>query len=193
VDRAAAGDLSLGDVLDEVQEASYAFICIVLCLPFLQPFSLGPLAVAGGLTFALLGWQCLAGHHAPVLPRRVRAAVLQQHIWELLLRTCIRILGWCAHITAPRFEGWVTGLRGHRVLGAILLGAGLLMALPFFGLPFNNALPALAIFFVCLGQLERDGLMIFVSLGFIALTLIYFTVVLGLVLVLGHEAIARML
>lgn len=189
VARAAGDDLTLGEVLDSVQEASYAFICIVLTLPFLQPVTLGPLAIVGGMVFALLGWQCLSGHHAPVLPDRVRATVLTRKHWELLLQTCIRLLGWCARITKPRYPRWVEGTGGHRMLGGILLAGGLLMAVPFFGMPFNNALPALAIFFVCLAQLERDGLMVFVALGWLLATVIYFVVVLGAVLLLGREAL----
>jgi hypothetical protein len=188
-DRAREGDLSLGEALDSVQEASYAFVCIVLSLPFLQPVSLGPLGVAGGLTFALLGWQCLSGHHAPVLPAKVRNAVLTERHWEILIRTCLRLLSWCARITRMRHAAWVDGDRGHRVLGAILFAGGLLMAVPFFGLPFNNALPGLAIFFVSLAQLERDGLMVFISLGWLILTLIYFSAVLGAILLLGREAV----
>lgn len=189
VERAAGGDLTLGEVLDSVQEASYAFICIVLTLPFLQPVSLGPLAVAGGMVFALLGAQCLGGHHAPVLPARVRAVVLTQRHWEILLETCIRLLGWCARITRQRHTGWVEGTRGRRMLGGILLAGGLLMALPFFGLPFNNALPALAIFCVSLAQLERDGLMVFIALGWLAATVVYFIAILTTVIVLGREAL----
>lgn len=189
VARAAGDNLTLGEVLDSVQEASYAFICIVLCLPFLQPVSLGPLAVAGGLTFALLGWQCLTGHHTPLLPERVRRTVMKQRNWELLLQTCIRLLGWCSRFTSSRYPDWVAGERGHRILGGILLAGGVLMAVPFFGLPFNNALPALAIFFVCIAQLEQDGLMVFVALGWLGLTVIYFIVVLTTVFLLGQEAL----
>lgn len=191
--RAAGNTLTLGEVLDSMQEASYAFICMVLCLPFLQPVSLGPLAVAGGVTFALLGWQCLTGHHAPVLPAKVRNIVMQQQGWDMLIQTCIRLLGWCARITAPRYFTWVDGERGHRVLGAILVAGGLLMAIPFFGLPFNNALPALAIFFVCLAQLERDGLMVFIAMGWLVATVIYFAVVLTVIFVFGRQALGNLL
>jgi len=190
--RAAADNLTLGEVLDSVQEASYAFICMVLCLPFLQPVSLGPLAVAGGLTFAVLGWQCLRGHRSPMLPAKVRNVVMKQQSWDLLIQTCIKLLGWCARITAPRYFAWVEGDRGRRVFGSILIAGGLLMAVPFFGLPFNNALPALAIFFVCLAQLERDGLMIFIAIGWLVTTLIYFAVVWAAVIIYGREAIANL-
>lgn len=179
-------------MLDSAQEASYAFICLVLSLPFLQPISLGPLAVVGGLTFALLGWQCLTGHHAPMLPEKVRNIVMKQHSWDILIQTCIRLLGWCSKITAPRYFSWVDDERGHRILGAILVAGGLLMAVPFFGLPFNNALPALAIFFVSLAQLERDGLMVFIAMGWLVATVIYFIVVLTVIFLFGREALGNL-
>ena len=191
--RAAGDRLTLGEVLDSVQEASYAFICMVLCLPFLQPLTLGPLAVAGGVTFALLGWQCLSGHHAPMLPAKVRNIVMKQHTWEILIHTCIKMLDWCGKITAPRHFIWVDGVRGRRVLGSILVAGGLMMAVPFFGLPFNNALPALAIFFVCLAQLERDGLMVLIAIGWLVATLIYFAVVLTVIFVFGREALGGLI
>ncbi|MGH8609210.1 MAG: exopolysaccharide biosynthesis protein, partial [Gammaproteobacteria bacterium] len=36
-ERAKHAELTLGEVLDSVQEAAYSFTCIVLSLPFLQP------------------------------------------------------------------------------------------------------------------------------------------------------------
>jgi hypothetical protein len=68
------------------------------------------------------------------------------------------------------------------------MAAGLLMAVPFFGLPFNNALPGLAILFVCVAELEQDGLMLFVALFWLAVTVIYFSIVLTVAAVLGDQA-----
>lgn len=188
--RAAAGNLTLGEVLDSVREAGYAFICIILVLPFLQPFSLGPLAVAGGLTFAALGWQYWRGYPAPVLPPRLRRAVLTQKTWNLMLDACVKLLGWCGRFSRPRHAARVTGERGRRNVGLILLCGGLLMAIPFFGLPFNNFLPALSIFFICVAELERDGLMVWVAIGWLVATVAYFVAVLLALWLIGEHAIA---
>ena len=188
--RAAQGALSLGEVLDSVKEAGYAFICIVLVLPFLQPFSLGPLAVAGGLTFAALGWQILRGHPSPVLPSRVRQTVMTRKTWGLMLETCVKLIGWFGRFSRPRRAELVTGDLGRRNVGLILLAGGLLMAVPMFGLPLNNLLPALSIFFICVGQLEQDGLMVWVAMGWLIVTLLYFTAVLAAAWFIGEQAIA---
>jgi hypothetical protein len=188
--RARREPLTLGDVLDSIGEASYSFICIILTLPFLQPISLGPLATIGGLTFAALGWQWLRGHASPVLPARVRAARINANSWDVLLGVCLKILRFCQHFTRARFSAWVSGNRGRRVAGLIIIIAGLLMSVPFFGLPFNNLLPALAILFVCIAELERDGLMIFIAFGWLIITVVYFTFVLAMLWFLGEQALA---
>jgi hypothetical protein len=187
--RARRESLSLGEVLDTIGEASYSLICIVLTLPFLQPISLGPLATVGGLSFAALGWQWLRGHASPMLPQRLRAAELNAKTWDILLGVCMKILRFCQRFTRPRLQAWVSGERGRLLAGWIIILSGLLMAVPFFGLPFNNLLPALAILFVCIGELEDDGLMVFISLGWLIATVVYFVFILGLLWFLGERAL----
>jgi hypothetical protein len=188
-ERAKHRPLTLGEVFDSIGEASYSFICIVLTLPFLQPISLGPLATIGGLTFAALGWQWLRGHPSPVLPQRVRATQMSAKAWDVLLGVCVKILRFCQRFTRPRYESWVSGDRGRRLAGWIIISAGLLMSVPFFGLPFNNLLPALAILFVCIGELERDGLMILIAVAWLIATIVYFVFILGLLWFLGTQAL----
>ncbi len=189
-ERARREPLSLGEVLDHVGEASYSFICIILTLPFLQPISLGPLATVGGLSFAALGWQWLRGHSTPVLPQKLRAAEMNAKTWEVLLGVCMKIVRFCQRFTRPRLQLWTSGERARFVAGWIIILAGLLMAVPFFGLPFNNLLPALAILFVCIGELEDDGLMVFIALGWLVATVVYFVFILGMLWFLGERALA---
>lgn len=188
-ERAKRQPLALGEVLDSVGEASYSFICIVLTLPFLQPISLGPLATIGGLTFAALGWQWLRGHPSPVLPARVRAAEMHAKTWDVLLGVCLKILRFCQRFTRPRYRAWVSGDRARRMAGWIIIIAGLLMSIPFFGLPFNNLLPALAILFICIGELEQDGLMVFIAFGWLVVTVVYFVFIFAALWFLGEQAL----
>lgn len=62
--------LTVGEALDTLDEAGYAFICIILVLPFLQPVPLGPFTVLGGIAFGTLGWQLWRGYESPVLPKK---------------------------------------------------------------------------------------------------------------------------
>lgn len=182
--------LTLGEALDTLDEAAYAYIAIILVLPFMQPIPLGPLTVIGGLAFAALGWQMLRGHEAPMLPQKVRAVAMGEHAWRILVNVCLRILGFCRKFTRPRHAWLLQGRKGQQVGGLVLLSAGLLMAIPFGVLPFNNVLPGLAILFYGIGELEEDGLMVFVAFFWLAVTVLYFTAFFLALWFFGNEAIA---
>jgi hypothetical protein len=166
--------LSLGEALDTLDEAAYGFIALILVLPFMQPVPLGPLTVAGGLTFAALGWQLWRGHDSPVLPKRMREVVMSEKSWRILANVCIKIVSFGRKFTKPRYDFLVSDENGPRIGGFILMAAGILMAIPFGVLPFNNVVPGLAIAFYCFGQLEEDGLMVIIAFFWLIVTVIYF-------------------
>ena len=183
--------LKLGEALDSLDEAAYAFIAIILTLPFLQPMPLGPITVAAGVGFAALGVQLLRGHESPVLPKRLREAELSEKAWRTIVKICLRILGFCRKFTRPRMQHLVTGALGRKIGGVTLLVGGVLMAIPFpIPLPGNNALPALAILFQAIGELEEDGLMVFVALFWVVVTLLYFAAYFLTLWFFGREALA---
>ena len=183
--------LTLGEALDTLDEAAYALIAIILVLPFLQPLPLGPLSVAGGLTFAILGWQLLSGHDTPVLPQRVRTLELSANSWGLLVKVSLNLIGFCRKFTRPRLPHLVNGQSGRHLAGFIMLAGGLLMAIPFpIPLPLNNALPGLAILFYCIGELENDGLMVFVAFFWLLVTVLYFCAYFVVLWFFGSEVLA---
>ncbi len=181
--------LTLGEALDTLDEAGYAFIAIILVLPFLQPLPLGPITVLGGVAFATLGWQLFHGHESPVLPEKLRAIEFSAHTWQILTNVCLKILGFCRKFTKPRHLALVNGKRGQKIGGFILLAGGALMAIPFGVLPLNNLLPGLAILFYCIGELEEDGLMFYISFFWLVFTVIYFIAFFFMLWYFGKEAL----
>lgn len=182
--------LTLGEALDSLDEAAYAFIAIILALPFLQPVPLGPLTVIGGLAFATLGWQLLRGHESPMLPQKIRSVEFSEKTWRVLVAVCLKILGFCRKFTKPRQTSLVSGRRGQKIGGFVLLAGGALMAIPFGVLPFNNVLPALAILFYGIGELEEDGWMVYIAFFWLAVTVIYFIAFFAALWFFGREALA---
>src|SRR5690349_9618160 len=71
-----------------------------------------------------------------------------------LLRGVVRF---CGRFARRRYVHLVSGPRGGRIVGSLMAVAGLLMAIPFFGIPFNDTLPALVIIAACIAELEDDG------------------------------------
>lgn len=189
-DQSKERPLTLGEALDSLDEAAYAFIAIILVLPFVQPIPLGPITVLGGLAFATLGWQLMRGHESPMLPQKVLAVEFSEKTWRILVNVCLKILGLCRKFTKPRYIGLVTGRKGQKIGGFVLLAGGALMAIPFGVLPFNNVLPALAILFYGIGELEEDGLMVFIAFFWLAVTVVYFGAFFVALWFFGQEALA---
>lgn len=181
--------LTLGEALDSLDEAGYAFIALILVLPFLQPLPMGPITVIGGIAFATLGWQLFNQHESPVLPNKIRDVEFSERTWRILVNVCLKVLGFCRKFTRQRFSGIVNGAKGQKIGGSILLAAGALMAIPFGVLPFNNLLPGLAILFYCIGELESDGLMFFIAIFWLIVTVIYFTAFFMALWFFGQEAL----
>ncbi len=181
--------LTLGEALDSLDEAGYAFIALILVLPFLQPLPMGPITVIGGVAFATLGWQLFNGHESPVLPKKIRNVEFSENTWRILVNVCLKILGFCRKFTKPRYPTIVNGVKGQKFGGFILLAAGALMAIPFGVLPLNNLLPGLAVLFYCIGELESDGLMFFIAIFWLVVTVIYFIAFFAALWYFGQEAL----
>ncbi|MCP5198732.1 MAG: exopolysaccharide biosynthesis protein [Gammaproteobacteria bacterium] len=187
---AAATPLSLGEIADSLGDSAFSILCAVIALPFLTPLPLGPLATVAGFALALLGLQMLRGAPTPHLPTRARAVVLSPRVLGATMRVLGRILAVVDRLSRPRLQGVVEGPRGARLRGLVTGSSGLVMAVPLFGLPFNNALPALAVLLVSLAELEDDGVLAWVAVATLALASLYVVGVWLAVAVLGRETIA---
>ena len=182
-------ELTLGEAFDRLGEASYSLIGIILCLPFLQPISLGPLSIVGGMTLAGLGYQLARQHPVPWLPDKLRQAAPSAKIWEHIISLLRGVVRFCGKFTRRRYTQLVTGARGDQIVGGLMAISGLLMAIPFFGIPFNNTLPALVIIAACIAELEDDGAFIFVALALLVVTVLYFVFIFWAVFVVGGQAL----
>ncbi|HWU83027.1 MAG TPA: exopolysaccharide biosynthesis protein [Methylophilaceae bacterium] len=184
--------LTLGEALDSLDHAAFALIAMILALPYLQPVPMGPLTVLGGLTYAVMGWQLLRGHESPALPKRMRNVEMSERTWHILTKVCLKVVSLVKKFTRSRLTWFTHGVRGQMIGGLILLTAGLLMAIPFGVLPFNNTLPALAVLFYAFGQFEQDGLMVLISFLWLVVTALYFGYFFYLAWYFGAEAIQHM-
>lgn len=170
--------VTMGEVFDRLGDASFSLICILVCLPFLQPFNLGPFAGLGAANFVALGWQLWRGRRTPWVPDRLRAVAFSGRTWRRLLGICRGTIRLCRRFTRVRYTEWTSGPRGQRVCGGLLMLGGVLLGLPFPGLPFSNTLPALMLLAVCIADLEEDGVFLVVALVWLGLSLAYFAFIL---------------
>ncbi|HMQ53134.1 MAG TPA: exopolysaccharide biosynthesis protein [Anaerolineae bacterium] len=190
LEEARSGELRLGQVLDRLGEASFSLIFILLCLPLLQPISMGPVATIIGLNLIALGWQLIRGKAEPWLPERIRSMTMPARVWQAMLKILmwvVKISGW---LSRPRLQSWVTGPQANRLIGSIVVVAGVLLLIPLPGIPLSNLFPALVVLFIGIAQLERDGAMLPISLFWLVVTLAYFGFLAYGVVFLGDQAFA---
>jgi hypothetical protein len=169
--------IQLADAISHIGSNSFCFAAFLLAVPFVQPVPLGPLTMICGATFVALGWQMVSGKTHPQLPKAAGELRIQGKFWLAVLNLSQKLLKMCRTFTKERLENWVSGSRGQRLVGWLILIGGALLAIPVANLPLNNFFPALMIIFACLGWLERDGLMILVSLAWGVVTILYFALV----------------
>lgn len=189
VERAEHEPMSLGEALDSLKTSAFALSAVLLCLPFLQPLTLGPLSSAGGLVLTSLGWQLFRGRERVWLPAKIYEIKPSTKLWERLLGVCRWLISMLAKVTRVRLVHWVDGRFGERLCGGLIAVGGALLVIPAPILPFNNTLPALAMLSAAIALLERDGAMVIVSVFWIIATVVYFGAFFYALYFLGGEAV----
>ena len=110
--------------LAELDHFGFSLIALILVLPFMQPFPVGPLSVIGGLTIAALGLQLLKKKAFPTLPKRLLVITPSSKSWVWITNVCIFIIYWSKKITKNRLNWFVSDGIGLRFEGGIFISGG---------------------------------------------------------------------
>jgi hypothetical protein len=143
------GSVTLGALLDELEERAYGATYLLLAVPNLLPIPVPGSTTLFGAALVFVGLQELAGREAPWIPERVRAVSLSR---AMLTRALERVDRHLPH-PSPRWQ-----MKPHAALTRLnaiaVVALGIVLALP---VPFANALPALAICALGAGMLAEDA------------------------------------
>lgn len=143
----------------------YALI-ILLCLPFMAPFSLPGVSNVFGVVIAILAWRVFQGRPAR-LPRRLGERRIDGKILSTVVRGSIRVVHWIERATRPRARGWVTGNTARRVSAMVLIYGGIVLAAPIPPIiPLSNLTPSIGLILVSAGMMEEDGVVLW--MGYLA-------------------------
>jgi hypothetical protein len=170
--------VTLAEIRDIVGQDGLLILTALLTVVFLVPVSVPGVSTVFGAAILLIGITRLVGFSL-WLPRRIEDKVLPSD----KLRSALDVGGKWVHrlerVSRPHRMPYLAspGLT-DTINNLALIAAAVLLMVPFGLIPFSNTLPALALLFLAIGLLERDGL--FVLLGHAAnvLTVIYFSVLL---------------
>jgi hypothetical protein len=174
-----AGEVTLGHVRDLVGSEGLMLLTAFLTIVFLVPVSVPGVSTVFGAGILLIGvsrllrlqlWLPQRIERRQVSTERLRSALRRGLVWFRRLE----------RVSRPQRISWAAAEGAVRVVNdcAIILGAALLMA-PFGLIPFSNTLPAIALLFLAIGSLQRDGL--FILLGHVSnlVTIAYFALLIG--------------
>jgi hypothetical protein len=170
-----ATGVTLAEIRDLVGQDGLLLLTVLLTIIFMVPVSVPGVSTVFGLAILLIGISRLLGRSL-WLPKRIAQRVLPAEKLRTVLNKGSVWLHRLERVSRPHRLNWLAspGIADSLNNCALIAGAALLMA-PFVLVPFSNTLPALAILFLSIGLLQRDGLCIlFGHLANLA-TIIYFT------------------
>ena len=166
--------VTLAEIRDLLGQDGLLLLTAFLTLVFLIPVSIPGVSTVFGVAILLIGVSRLL-NRCLWLPKRFLERPLPA---EKLCAGLNRGVIWfhrLERISRPHRFRWMSCNRFVDTInnGALILGAGLLMA-PFGLIPFSNTLPALAILFFAIGLLQRDGVCILIGHFVNFATIVYF-------------------
>lgn len=171
--QAASQPLTIGELETILQGRGMVTLTLVFALPFVQPIPVPGLSIILGIVIMALGLKLAFGSHGN-LPDFIRRKSLAPATVQKMARGGKKIFTKLEKLFKKRYS-FAADRPLSQIAGVSLMACGIAMALP---LPpvilFSNSLPAIAVIFICLGFIERDGLFILAGHAMALVTWIYF-------------------
>lgn len=167
-------EVNLVEIMDIVGADSLMLLTIFLSLVFLVPVSIPGVSTVFGTGILLIGITRLFSRKL-WLPNRIASRKISS---EKLRAGFQRALVWFQRLERISQPHRMPGLTSDGVMGLLnnlsfILAAVLLMA-PFGFVPFSNTLPAIALIFLALGLMQKDGGSILLGYFSNVVTIVYF-------------------
>lgn len=179
------GSITLRALLREVGDHGPLMLCALLTIPFLLPVSIPGVSTVFGLAIILLG-AGVAANRLPWLPRFVMDRPIDGGALRPVLERGLRLVEHVEKVIRRRLDAVTAGALMNRVNGLAIVAAGILLMFPLGLVPFSNTLPAFAILFLSVGMAQRDGAFVLAGYGMLTATVVYFSALAWLVLVVGR-------
>ena len=171
--------ITLSELIHRVGNDGLLILVALLTLVFLIPVSIPGVSTVFGAAILLIGISRLLRRDLWI-PARLQHRVIGTRKLRPLLRKALSWLKKIETVSRPNRIGWLVADGAVDVVNsaALILGAVLLM-MPFGLIPFSNTFPAVAILFLAIGLLQKDG--VSGLLGHVSnlVTIAYFALLIG--------------
>ena len=165
--------VTLGVIEKALEGRGFAAFALILCIPFIQPVPLPGLSIIIGFAIIAIGLR-LVFARAGGLPQFLTRKEFETKALRKFIAFAARTFSVAERFFKPRLD-FMLRVPFLNVVGLSIVASGIALCLP---LPpvilFSNSIPAWAVIFLCLGYLERDGLVLIVGHGLAIGTWIYF-------------------
>jgi len=167
--------LTLNRLLERTEGRGLYLVMVVLCLPFVIPFSIPGLSTVMGTVIMVLALRLALGR-PPRLPKALGERLLPPEMRDRIVVGSAKFLRLLEKLVRPRRTQWLTwpaARFGNSLLIALM---ALLLALPLPSPPFffTNSFPSYAIILVAVSMMEEDGLTIWAGYAAALGTVVYF-------------------
>jgi hypothetical protein len=171
--------ITLSELIRSVGNDGLLILVALLTLVFLIPISIPGVSTVFGAAILLISVSRLIGRDLWI-PSKLEHRVIGTRKLRPLLRKALSWLKKLERVSKPNRIQWLVAAGAVAFLNnaALILGAVLLM-MPFGLIPFSNTFPAVAILFLAIGLLQRDGVCILLGHISNVVTIIYFGVLIG--------------
>ncbi len=163
--------ITLGELVTRIGMRGLYTLCIALALPFVFPIAIPGISTVFGAIIVLAGISVVSGR--PIwLPERIARWQMRRDQLLPILERAERQIARLRRLAHPRLPA-LTGGRGARISGVLLMIAGVFVMLPLGLIPLSNTLPAIGAILLSIGMLQRDGVFITGGGLFVLVTIIY--------------------
>ncbi len=142
-------------LLSRISQKSFGVLLAILALPSAMPLPAPGYAIPFGLALLVVAYQMIRGRAYPWFPQRVLNREIRTTKNRRLVKAMVWLVGLLEKLLKPRGE-WLYETRWFpRSSGVVVLLCAASMCTP---IPLTNSLPALGIFLIGMGLIERDAL-----------------------------------
>lgn len=186
IDALPSGKVEVAEIRDVFGQEGLMLLTVALTIPFMIPISIPGASTVFGAVILLIGFSRLSGRNL-WLPKRIEQRKIPADKLRACLHQGLMFFHRLERLARPYRLKWFISNGTANTLNNLSLTTGAILLMAPFGLiPFSNTLPALALLFLAIGFLQRDGVCIL--LGHLAnfVTITYFAFLIGGGSVLFH-------
>ncbi len=146
--------ITFGELADELRGDALMIISLMCILPFMQPIPIPGISSVLGLIIVLQAI-ALITTGKPLLTEKLKRVEIDPRKFEIIYKAAKRFSAITNKLATYPLPSIVLSRPNKIITGIWLILMSGFLALPL-PIPFSNFIPAIAIFFLCLGILEED-------------------------------------